>query len=179
MARQWLDIQVHGIARGNPPPPARKSPGTTRNPTSAGCASTQTDPAAPLPSRDQRIARLTNASRISRRSCNKTWSATGPRAMHNPQQKSRQQQTNRRLRVNPGVPHAVRIKIGHRDRQPGQARNTAHPDQNVTLRKQVAHRPAAAARPYQALWRQGAAVCELFQPDECQNYVFVAGNGSN
>ena len=37
----------------------------------------------------------------------------------------------------------------------------------------------AAARTYQALWRQVGAVCDLFQPDECQNYFFAAGYGSN
>jgi len=37
----------------------------------------------------------------------------------------------------------------------------------------------AAARTYQALWRQVGAVCDLFQPDECRNYFFAAGYGSN
>ena len=37
----------------------------------------------------------------------------------------------------------------------------------------------AAARTYQALWKQVGAVCDLFQPDECRNYFMAAGYGSN
>jgi transposase len=35
----------------------------------------------------------------------------------------------------------------------------------------------AAARTYQALWRQVGAVCDLFQPQECKNYFKAAGYG--
>jgi transposase len=35
----------------------------------------------------------------------------------------------------------------------------------------------AAARTYQALWRQVGAVCDLFQPQECRNYFNAAGYG--
>ena len=37
----------------------------------------------------------------------------------------------------------------------------------------------AAARTYQALWRQVGAVCDLFHPQECQNYFIAAGYGTN
>jgi hypothetical protein len=37
----------------------------------------------------------------------------------------------------------------------------------------------AAARTYQALWRQVGAVCDLFLPQECQNYFKAAGYGCN
>ena len=37
----------------------------------------------------------------------------------------------------------------------------------------------AAARTYQALWRQVGAVCELFQPHECRNYFIAAGYALN
>ena len=37
----------------------------------------------------------------------------------------------------------------------------------------------AAARTYQALWRQVGAVCNLFLPQECKNYFIAAGYGSN
>jgi transposase len=37
----------------------------------------------------------------------------------------------------------------------------------------------AAARTYQALWRQVGAVCELFLPQECKNYFKAAGYGLN
>ena len=33
----------------------------------------------------------------------------------------------------------------------------------------------AAARTYQALWKQVGAVCDLFQPQECRNYCRAAG----
>jgi transposase len=37
----------------------------------------------------------------------------------------------------------------------------------------------AAARTYQALWRQVGAVCDLFHPQECRNYFIAAGYGAN
>ena len=37
----------------------------------------------------------------------------------------------------------------------------------------------AAARTYQALWKQVGEVCDLFKPQECQNYLIAAGYGSN
>ena len=37
----------------------------------------------------------------------------------------------------------------------------------------------AAARTYDALWRQVGAVCDLFQPQECRNYFTAAGYGSH
>jgi transposase len=37
----------------------------------------------------------------------------------------------------------------------------------------------AAARTYTALWKQVGAVCDLFQPQECQNYFIAAGYGLN
>ena len=37
----------------------------------------------------------------------------------------------------------------------------------------------AAARTYQALWRQVGAVCDLFHPQECRNYFIAAGYGTN
>ncbi len=37
----------------------------------------------------------------------------------------------------------------------------------------------AAARTYEALWRQVGAVCDLFQPQECRNYFTAAGYGSH
>ena len=37
----------------------------------------------------------------------------------------------------------------------------------------------AAARTYQALWRQVGAVCDLFQPKECRNFFKAAGYGLN
>ena len=37
----------------------------------------------------------------------------------------------------------------------------------------------AAARTYQALWKQVGAVCDLFRPQECRNYFFAAGYGLN
>lgn len=37
----------------------------------------------------------------------------------------------------------------------------------------------AAARTYQALWRQVGAVCDRFQPHECRNYFIAAGYASN
>lgn len=37
----------------------------------------------------------------------------------------------------------------------------------------------AAARTYQALWKQVGAVCDLFLPQECRNYFIAAGYGSN
>lgn len=37
----------------------------------------------------------------------------------------------------------------------------------------------AAARTYQALWRQVGAVCDLFLPQECMNYFRAAGYGLN
>ena len=37
----------------------------------------------------------------------------------------------------------------------------------------------AAARTYQALWRQVGEVCDLFQPQECRNYFAAAGYGCN
>ena len=36
----------------------------------------------------------------------------------------------------------------------------------------------AAARTYQALWRQVGAVCDLFQPQECKNHFKAAGYGA-
>ena len=35
----------------------------------------------------------------------------------------------------------------------------------------------AAARTYQALWKQVGAVCDLFLPQECKNYFRAAGYG--
>jgi transposase len=37
----------------------------------------------------------------------------------------------------------------------------------------------AAARTYQALWKQVGEVCDLFQPKECRNYLIAEGYGSN
>lgn len=37
----------------------------------------------------------------------------------------------------------------------------------------------AAARTYEALWRQVGAVCDLFLPQECQNCFIAAGYGLN
>jgi transposase len=37
----------------------------------------------------------------------------------------------------------------------------------------------AAARTYQALWRQVGAVCDLFHPQECRNHFIAAGYGTN
>ena len=37
----------------------------------------------------------------------------------------------------------------------------------------------AAARTYEALWRQVGTVCDLFKPQECQNHFTAAGYGSN
>jgi transposase len=37
----------------------------------------------------------------------------------------------------------------------------------------------AAARTYDALWRQVGTVCDLFLPQECRNYFIAAGYGSN
>lgn len=37
----------------------------------------------------------------------------------------------------------------------------------------------AAARTYEALWRQVGAVCDLFPPRECKNYFKAAGYGSD
>jgi transposase len=37
----------------------------------------------------------------------------------------------------------------------------------------------AAARTYEALWKQVGKVCDLFPPQECQNYFIAAGYGSN
>ena len=35
----------------------------------------------------------------------------------------------------------------------------------------------AAARTCQALWKQVGKVCDLFQPQECRNYIKAAGYG--
>ena len=37
----------------------------------------------------------------------------------------------------------------------------------------------AAARTYEALWRQVGAVCDLFLPQECRNHFIAAGYGLN
>ena len=37
----------------------------------------------------------------------------------------------------------------------------------------------AAARTYQALWKKVGAVCDLFQPQESQNYFTAAGYGAH
>jgi hypothetical protein len=37
----------------------------------------------------------------------------------------------------------------------------------------------AAARTYEALWRQVGAVCDLFLPQECRNCFIAAGYGLN
>ena len=37
----------------------------------------------------------------------------------------------------------------------------------------------AAARTYEALWKQVGEVCDLFQPQECRNYFAAAGYHSN
>lgn len=37
----------------------------------------------------------------------------------------------------------------------------------------------AVARTYQSLWKQVGAVCDLFLPTECRNYLMAAGYDLN
>ncbi|ACB96859.1 Transposase and inactivated derivatives-like protein [Beijerinckia indica subsp. indica ATCC 9039] len=56
------------------------------------------------------------------------------------------------------------------------------PDLNpieMAFSKLKAHLRARAARTIDALWKEIGHICDLFQPDECQNYFKAAGYGLN
>lgn len=90
---------------------------------------------------NQRIARLTCASCISRRSWHAPWPATGPRSMAHAQQKARQDEAHSDFGIDARSAIVGAIEPRNLGRQPALIKNMINSPQHMVILDHIPHRP--------------------------------------